>query len=144
MKGQGMCPSCTTCRPAGPRSRTRIFPPHLDQLSLIREFVEEIAAPTSLGSCDTYNLKLAVSEASANAIEHGVGQGDLKVSASRRRDRITFTVCHPGAFLPRIGNDPARADRGMGLPLMLALTDELRVSRPPGGGTRVTLSVFLG
>jgi anti-sigma regulatory factor (Ser/Thr protein kinase) len=143
MKGQGMSPSCTTSRPHSPRSRTRIFPPRLDQLPLIRKFVEEMAAATLLGSSRTYNLKVAVSEASANAIEHGLGEGDLRVSATRRRGRLTFTVCHPGAFLPRIGSDPARAHRGMGLPLMLALTDELTVARPADGGTRVSLSVFL-
>jgi anti-sigma regulatory factor (Ser/Thr protein kinase) len=31
----------------------------------------------------------------------------------------------------------------MGLPLMLALVDEVTVSGPSGGGTAVTLSLFL-
>ena len=125
------------------RSTTRRFPSRLDQLALIRQFVEEVAAATALGSSATYDLKVAVSEASANAIEHGLGEGELEVSARRRRGRLTVTVCHPGAFRPRIGGDPTRAHRGMGIPLMLALTNELIVTRPRDGGTRVSLSVFL-
>jgi anti-sigma regulatory factor (Ser/Thr protein kinase) len=138
-----MSPSSIMCRPPKPRSRTQIFPPRLDQLELIRRFVAEAAATTSLGSSGTYDLMVAVSEASANAIEHGLGQGDLEVSAYRSPGRLTVTVRHPGAFRPRMAGDPARAHRGMGLPLMLALTNELTVTRPRSGGTCVSLSVFL-
>ena len=138
-----MSPSSVTRRPPRPRSRTRTFPPQLDQLALIRQFVADVAATTSLGSSGTYDLMVAVSEASANAIEHGLGQGDLQVSTSRSPGRLTVSVRHPGAFRPRMDGDPARAHRGMGLPLMLALTNELTVSRPRSGGTCVSLSVFL-
>ena len=58
-------------------------------------------------------------------------------------DRLTITVSQPGAFRPRIGDNPARADRGMGLPLMLALTNEVKVSRLRSRGTSVALSVFI-
>jgi anti-sigma regulatory factor (Ser/Thr protein kinase) len=115
----------------------------LDQLPLIRQFVEETASAVPLGSSGTFDLKVAVSEASANAIEHGLGDGDLEVSAKHGHGRLTITVCPPGGFRPRIDGDPARSHRGMGFPLMLALINELTVTRPRHGGTRVKLSVFL-
>lgn len=126
-----------------PRTQSRTFPSHFDQLTHIRQFVEEVATGASLDRSRTFDLKVAVSEASANAIEHGLGEGDLTVSASRGRGRLTITVSHPGAFRPRVGPDATRLNRGMGLPLMLALTSELTVSCPRGGGTAVSLSVFL-
>ena len=126
----------------GPHSRTRTFPSRFDQLALIREFVGKVVADVPLDNARAFDLKVAVSEASANAIEHGLGEGDLEVSAKRGCGRITVTVSHPGAFRPLTSDDSARAHRGMGLPLILALTNELTVSCPNGGGTSVSLSMF--
>ena len=139
-------------RPAPPRStdqeraiaRTRTFAGRLDQLALIRDFVGEMARDVRLDDEQTFNLQVAVSEASANAVEHGLTPGDVEVSASYGRGRLTITVSHPGRFRPRLGHDPSRGHRGMGLPLMLALTDEVTVSQPPGKGTKVSVSLFLG
>ena len=133
-------------RPArrpGPQSQTRVFRPSFDQLAHIRDFVEEVAADSDLGPERAFDLKVAVSEASANAIEHGLGDGNLEVSARRSPGRLTVTVSHPGSFRPRADDDPTRAHRGMGLPLMLALTNELTVTCPGRGGTSVSLSMFL-
>jgi anti-sigma regulatory factor (Ser/Thr protein kinase) len=127
----------------GPRSQTRTFPSDFDQLARIRQFVGEMAAAALLDDAHSFDLKVAVSEASANAIEHGVGKGDLRISVQCRRHQLIVTVCHPGGFRPRTGNDPTRVDRGMGLPLMLALTDEVTMSCPQGRGTRLMLSVTL-
>jgi anti-anti-sigma factor len=122
--------------------RTVTFTGRLDQLPRIRGFVGDVAHDAELDDERTFNLEVAVSEASANAIEHGLPQGDLQLSALCGDGRLTVTVTHPGRFLPRLGDDPSRRHRGMGLPLMLALTDEVLVSHPPGEGTRVSLSVY--
>ncbi|HLA82552.1 MAG TPA: ATP-binding protein [Thermoleophilia bacterium] len=133
-----------SCPEGAMSSWTRSFPARLDQLAPVRAFVEEIATRVALAGSRAYDLKLAVSEAAANAIEHGQKGGDLGVVAICRADRITVTVSHPGDFRPRPPGDPARLHRGMGLPIMLALTDEVTVSRLQGGGTCVSLSVYLG
>ena len=135
-------PSASPGRPSCP-CQTRTFPPDFDQLPQIREFVEQVAAAVPLDESRTFGLKAAVSEASTNAIEHGLGKGDVRVSAKRMPGRLTVTVSQPGAFRPRIGDNPDRADRGMGLPLMLALTNEVTVSCSRSRGTSVALSVFL-
>jgi serine/threonine-protein kinase RsbW len=122
---------------------TQSFPDRLDQLPHIRDFVADQARNAGLDESRTFNLQVAVSEAAANAIEHGRPAGDIELSASRAEGRLTITVSHPGHFLPRLGEDPSRSHRGMGIPLMLALTDEVMVSQPPGAGTRVSLSLYL-
>jgi anti-sigma regulatory factor (Ser/Thr protein kinase) len=126
-----------------PLSRARAFPGRPEQLVGIRSFVKEVAVEARLDQETSFNLQLAVSEASANAIEHGLPRGDVKISAELGLHRLTITVAHPGCFRPRIGYDPSRRHRGMGVPLMLALTDEVVVSHPPGDGTTVSLSVWL-
>ena len=133
-------------RPNGRRhafARVATFAGRLDQLAQIRDFAGEVAHHAELDNERTFNLLVAVSEASANAIEHGVPSGDIQLSASCGEGRLTVTVSHPGRFLPRLGDDPSRHHRGMGLPLMLALTDEVMVSHPPGEGTKVSLSLYL-
>jgi len=119
------------------------FPSRLDQLGLVRAFVEKLADRAGLAESRTFDLKVAVSEASANAIEHGLGEGDLRVTGVQNRDRLTITVCHPGDFRPRPSYDPAGAHRGMGLPLMFTLTDEVTVACSRAMGTSVSLSVLL-
>ena len=46
--------------------RTRTFPPDLDQLALIRQFVEAVAADAPLDRARTFDLKVAVSEATTS------------------------------------------------------------------------------
>ena len=127
----------------GSRSWTRTYPSHLEQLALLRNFVQEVAEDTCLGSEETFDLKVSVSEAAANAIEHGGSEGELVVRATRTAGRLAIILSHPGAFKARLTDDPSRRHRGMGLPLMLALVDEVTISRPRVGGTRVVLSVYL-
>jgi serine/threonine-protein kinase RsbW len=95
------------------------------------------------------DLKVAVSEACTNAIDHAFpGQ-------ERGRGLICVT-CRPGEGELRIevrdggcGFDPATADvvdeqapekhGGLGLFLIRKLMDEAQVASQPGGGTRVSM-----
>ena len=52
--------------------------------------------------------------------------------------RSSFLI--QGVFVRGYVKLQSRSHRGMGVPLMLALTDELTVSHPPGAGTTVSLS----
>jgi anti-sigma regulatory factor (Ser/Thr protein kinase) len=117
------------------------FPPHPESLAPIRAFVDRWAGEVGLGEEQSYRLKLAVSEACANAIDHPQEKGDITLWAWRRRDRFTVDVSHPGEF--RVKGSQDRRHRGMGLPLMVALADEVSFACLPEGGTRVSLSVFL-
>jgi anti-anti-sigma factor len=144
-KGASRAPvetEAATKHQTGPRSIARSFPGRMDELVSVREFVEEIGAHGPLDEKQIFNLKLAVSEAAANAIEHGLADGDLEVRGTWHPDRLTVSVSHPGDFHHRTDDDPARFRRGMGLPLMLRLTDEVTIRSRVGRGTKVSLSLF--
>ncbi len=93
----------------------------------------------------TFDLKVAVSEACANAMEHARGPtGRVDVCAEVKGDRLVLEITDNGAFTgPDPGRSEARDHRGLGLPLMIALMDEVAVRRVPGVGTVVTLSLDL-
>jgi serine/threonine-protein kinase RsbW len=115
------------------------------RLADVRRFVEEVAAEAALDLERAFDLKVAVSEACANAVEHaGCESTPLEISAVLTAQRLTFVVSDNGLFRPPA---PVRDDfgsRGLGLPLMVTLMDEVTFAKTPGGGTRVTLSLLLG
>jgi anti-sigma regulatory factor (Ser/Thr protein kinase) len=119
----------------------QIFPSALSSLSAIRDFVEKWGKEAGLDGEQQYRMKLAVSEASANAIEHPQERSDLTLWAWDRGDRFTVDVWHAGEFVVRTGEN--RSHGGMGLPLMLASVSEVTFACLPEGGTRVSLSMFL-
>jgi serine/threonine-protein kinase RsbW len=117
---------------------------HTARLADIRKFVEQVAAEVSLEEERVFDLKVAVSEACANACQHAGCQSlPLEVSASLQSHRLTFVVTDSGLFHPPSASRDQLGNRGLGLPLMVTLMDEVTFSRLPCGGTRVTLSVSL-
>lgn len=116
--------------------------PELDRLADARRLVEEISREARLDEERAYNLKVAVSEACANAIEHSGSQDEISICAWLLDDRLLIEIKHPGEFrLARAGT--GNSHRGLGLPLMVALMDEVTINRTPEGGTTVSLSLFL-
>ena len=117
------------------------FKAELPSLPAIRDFVERSAVEIGLVQEQVFRIKLAVSEACANAIEHPRDKSDITIWAWNREDRFTVDVWHAGEFEVKIGQE--RRHRGMGLPLMVASADEVSFACLPEGGIRVSLSVFL-
>lgn len=115
------------------------------RLAEIRRFVEEVALEAALSAERVFDLKVAVSEACANAVEHSGGQhAPLVVCALTFHDRVVFEISDGGDFrMPGASRRSGRDDRGLGLPLMVALMDEVRIAKTRGGGTNVSLSLFI-
>jgi len=136
--------ACLDATGRGCFTRTAIIDGGSSCLKTVRTFVEEAASAAGLRQDRAFDLKVAASEACANALEHGGNAGScLQVSAAGFEDRLEFEVADGGAFrLPHAVDHMQRAHRGLGLPLMVALTDEVRISRPAEGGTRVTLIMY--
>ncbi len=110
----------------------------------VRRFVEEVATEVALDSERMFDLKVAVSEACANVVEHsGCESVPLEVRAHVHAERLTFSITDRGCFKPPNPTRQAYGNRGLGLPLMVALMDEVTFVRSPAGGTRVSLSVLL-
>lgn len=116
------------------------------RLAEIRRFVEEVGGEFGLDSGRVFDLKVAVSEACANAVEHSGGtHAPLELCAWFHADRLVFEIVDEGDFRVPQAERGAHADtRGLGLPLMVALMDEVCIRKTPGGGTNVTLSLFAG
>ena len=119
----------------------QVFAADLRALRDIRTFAETWGRELGLDEDQRYRMKLAASEAAANAIEHPQERSDLTVWAMDRGDRFTLDLWHGGEFVVKTGVN--RRHRGMGLPLMLASVDEVMFASLPEGGTRVSLSMFL-
>lgn len=114
------------------------------RLAEIRRFVEEAATEAALDLERTFDCKVAVSEACANAVEHAGGHAlPLEISARLQARRLTFVVSDNGPFRTLSATREDTRNRGLGMPLMVALMDEVNFARAPGGGTTVSLSVLL-
>jgi serine/threonine-protein kinase RsbW len=114
------------------------------RLAEVRQFVEEVAIEASLDLERVFDCKVAVSEACANAVEHaGCHPLPLEVSARLHARRLTFVITDSGQFRNLSSPREDSRNRGLGMPLMVALMDEVSFVRDPGGGTTVSLSVLL-
>jgi anti-sigma regulatory factor (Ser/Thr protein kinase) len=131
------------------------FPARPAYLSLVRLVVDAAVGSLAPGmtAARLDDLKIAVTEACANAIE-----AHLSIYADRpvvvrclvEDDRVTVQVVdHGRGFDPdRVESLPAATDprrlrheSGLGIPLMRTLADELTFS-PAGDGTTVSLTVY--
>ncbi|GGJ14597.1 ATP-binding protein [Streptomyces brasiliensis] len=102
----------------------------------------------------SYDLSVALSEACANAVEHGGGgRGGGSSEAYRvtayldgEKCRIEVTDSGPGFVRPSSGAWPPRADaeHGRGLCLIEELADHVQIGAKPGlGGTVVSFDKML-
>lgn len=113
-------------------------------LAETRIFATEVAREARLGDERTFDLKVAISEACANAVEHSSHtEGKAELCAWLYSDRLTVEVTSPGPFLLRSAMESEqRQHRGMGLPLMVALVDEVAIRRGENGAMVVALTIY--
>jgi serine/threonine-protein kinase RsbW len=129
------------------------IPPRRDHLALVRLVVSGTASIERLvPERRMEDLRLAVSEACANAVDAQLALGaeqPLVVQIEVARDHVAVSVTdHAGGFdpgevapAPR-PTDPQRLrhERGLGIPLMHSQVDEVTFT-PTGDGTTVRLVV---
>jgi anti-sigma regulatory factor (Ser/Thr protein kinase) len=106
-----------------------------------RDAAEEAAAACGFDAGDSYDLKLAASEAVANAIEHGRPCKDGCIGMRVHEERagyLTLCVCDCGSWIAR-PVDPAHVpDRGRGIAVISVLMDHVELL-PNGGGTVIRM-----
>ncbi|MCL5734722.1 MAG: SpoIIE family protein phosphatase [Actinobacteria bacterium] len=117
-----------------------VIPADLKEVAGARQLVTQIGEAAGLSESRVFDLQVATSEAVANAIEHASTQAELLVW--RLPDRLIVEVTNDGAFRPGLSNDDTRR-RGLGLPLMVSLADDVHVVRDPEGRTRLSLTFLL-
>lgn len=125
------------------------IPPRRDHLALVRLVVETTAHLAGLPDERVDDLRLAVSEGCTNALDAHAERGEPRpISLTVRSDETAVTVTvtdHAGGFEPDAApaapaaTDPQRLrhERGLGIPIMRSLVDEVSYVDTPDGTTLV-------
>jgi len=116
-------------------------PASTEMLFRVRDFAEAAAEAFGLSSRDRYRVKLAASEAAANAIEHGApdSDGSIKLRVVCEGDSLAMYVSDAGSFATPAVDPDQWSERGRGLAFIAALMDEVEVTRE-GTGTLVRMA----
>lgn len=119
---------------------TLTLPAETDSLALARRTLGQWLAAAHVGQRDAFELTVACGEACANAVEHAYSPGDaaFQLDAERQNGDVVITVTDSGHWRQR-----RFENRGRGLELMEALTDELDIATT-GSGTSVRMRRRIG
>jgi serine/threonine-protein kinase RsbW len=100
----------------------------------LREAIDRVAEPFGLSPADRFDLKLAATEAVTNALK-GDTTNTVGVILKADPEALAVEVATSGRFEPQ----PSQGDEGgRGIPLMLALVDEVEFVQSEHG-TRVRM-----
>src|SRR6266568_2489860 len=105
---------------------SRIFPALPSALYEIRKFLREEAERAGLSASSANDVVLAASEACANAVLHSGGP-EMEIVWRRDGECVEVTVRDEGVFLRRVPIPEIDRMSGHGIPLMMALMDEVSV-----------------
>jgi len=108
----------------------------LGLLKQARDFAERAAADFGLDDGACYDVKLAMSEAVTNAIQHGSSSRDDPISILVLADgpELVFEVLDTGRFMPRVLSRGELEESGRGLEFIRVLMDKVDL-RPTDDGT---------
>lgn len=102
--------------------------------SVARAFVSEAAEELDYDLAATEALRLGITEAVANAVNHGApcDNGLISVSVYLGADCLTAEVGDCGDFRAARQSTNGLDERGRGLPLMCAVMDHVEIDTVPG------------
>jgi len=101
-----------------------------------RDFAARAAEEFGLDGAACYDVKLAMSEAVTNAIQHGSSSPSdpIKIGIVAEGRALVFEVLDTGRFRPRVRRRGELSESGRGLEFMRVLMDEVDL-RPGDSGT---------
>jgi serine/threonine-protein kinase RsbW len=109
----------------------------LSRLAEVRRFTERACRAFGFPRDVSYQIKLAMSEAVANAIEHGstTPQDPIRLQVVHEGDALAFYVSDGGTFIePSMVYDHDLMDeRGRGLGFIELLMDDVAINPSPEG-----------
>jgi anti-sigma regulatory factor (Ser/Thr protein kinase) len=110
----------------------------LGRVKEARDFADRAALDFGFAADERYQLKLSMSEAVTNAIQHGSSSelDPIWLSAVAEGDALAFYVRDTGRFVPRVSRGGELPESGRGLEFMRRLMDEVDL-RPGDAGTEV-------
>ncbi len=102
--------------------------------SVARAFVGEAAQDVGCDRAGTEAFRLGITEAVANAVEHGApcDNGLISVSAYLEAGFLTTEILDCGDFKAARQPTSGLEERGRGLPLMRAVMDHVEIDTVPG------------
>jgi anti-sigma regulatory factor (Ser/Thr protein kinase) len=123
------------------KNREQLISADLSCVKQARDFAEEVAADYGFDANARYQLKLAMSEAVTNAIQHGSSSNtdQITIWAMDEDGALTFYVRDTGQFIPRVRSGGDMPESGRGLEFMRRLMDEVDL-QPGADGTLVRFS----
>ena len=121
--------------------RTHSISADVGRLKEARDFADHAAAEFGLDTDARYHVKLAMSEAVTNAIQHGSTSlaDEIRIRVAEEAGALVFEVTDTGRFRPRVTRRGALPESGRGLEFMRLLMDEVDL-RPGQGGTLLRFS----
>jgi anti-sigma regulatory factor (Ser/Thr protein kinase) len=107
----------------------------LSLLKEARDFAERAAADFGFDGAACYDVKLAMSEAVTNAIQHGSSSPSdpIKIVVGAEGGALVFEVQDTGRFRPRVRRRGELTESGRGLEFMRILMDEVDLRSEHGG-----------
>jgi anti-sigma regulatory factor (Ser/Thr protein kinase) len=102
--------------------------------SVARAFAGEAAQDVGCDRAGTEAFRLSITEAVANAVEHGApcDNGLISVSAYLEAGCLTTEIRDCGDFKAARQPETDLDERGRGLPLMFAVMDHVEIDTVPG------------
>ena len=112
----------------------------LNCLKEARDFGDRAAEAFGLPVEARYQVKLALSEAVTNAIQHGSSSSDspIRICVSGEAGALVIEVFDTGRFVPRVTRRGEMPESGRGLEFMRLMMDEVDL-QPGTDGTRLRL-----
>lgn len=124
------------------RFKTREHAMHAEvgRLKEARDFAARAAAEFGFNEDACYQVKLAMSEAVTNAIQHGSSSSTdpIRIVVDAVGDALVFEVRDTGRFRPRVRRRGPMSESGRGLEFMRHVMDEVDL-RPGAAGTLLRL-----
>jgi anti-sigma regulatory factor (Ser/Thr protein kinase) len=116
-------------------SREHSISADVARLKEARDFAERCAVEFGLGEEDRYQIRLAMSEAVTNAIQHGSSSPSdpIRIVVAEESGALVFEVIDTGHFRPLVRRG-ALPESGRGLEFMRLLMDEVDL-QPSLSGT---------
>ena len=120
------------------------YPARAEFVGSARSAVSEFAVAMGADPAKVHSIELAVGEACSNVVVHAyrdsASPGEMMVSASMVDGDLRVEVVDDGAgMIPRLDSPGI----GMGVPLMLRLSDSLETRTSARGGTEICLRFSL-
>jgi serine/threonine-protein kinase RsbW len=126
------------------------IPAKAEYIVLGRLALTSFARVRPLSAEELSDLKLALTEACTNAVQHSYeqGQGVVEILYELLPDRLVIEVSDSGeGFVPpdsRPSDPHELSEGGLGIAIIRALSDELEIGERDGGGSTLRIVKLLG